>query len=420
MDRKSIGGYIKNLTTYFGASLLPMVLNLVTNPWIALNMDPEDYAVSGYYGSYSSLISPIIIFYLVHYYIKEYFRRDVEERERLYATVAKATIWFSGLLSVLCFVCLLLYLTCIKTDFAFPILPYLALVVFACPLSGLMNLRLARYRMEKKANAFFVLSAANGLLGVALTFLLVVWLKLGALGKLAGPFLGALTIFCVMLWRFRGVLRTRTSLADFRKIFIFCLPLTASATLGYFTNGFSTTYLESLGQTSEYGVYIVGVSIGTYLSVFGTAIGNTFQPDLYESVIKRQWNRYVRVIATELVMLTVVVGVFILVTPFVIGILTAGRYMAATPYARIVALSTLTSNIYYLINQYSIATDRPRLYLYTSILGSVAIVCSIGWFVGRWSFAGGAWLTVVSFLFFSVINLLLLFVSSRKGQCSGK
>ena len=293
-------------------------------------------------------------------------------------------------------------------------------MVFACPLSGLMNLRLARYRMEKKANAFFVLSAANGLLGVALTFFLVVWLKLGALGKLAGPFLGALTVFCVMLWRFRGVLRTKTSLADFRKIFIFCLPLTASATLGYFTNGFSTTYLESLGQTSEYGVYIVGVSIGTYLSVFGTAIGNTFQPDLYESVIKRQWNRYVRVIATELVMLTVVVGVFILVTPFVIGILTAGRYMAATPYARIVALSTLTSNIYYLINQYSIATDRPRLYLYTSILGSVAIVCSIGWFVGRWSFAGGAWLTVVSFLFFSVINLLLLFVSSRKGQCSGK
>ena len=263
MDRKSIGGYIKNLTTYFGASLLPMVLNLVTNPWIALNMDPEDYAVSGYYGSYSSLISPIIIFYLVHYYIKEYFRRDAEERERLYATVAKATIWFSGLLSVLCFLCLLLYLTCIKTDFAFPILPYLALVVFACPLSGLMNLRLARYRMEKKANAFFVLSAANGLLGVALTFILVVWLKLGALGKLAGPFLGALTVFCVMLWRFRGVLRTKTSLADFRKIFIFCLPLTASATLGYFTNGFSTTYLESLGQTSEYGVYIVGVSIGS-------------------------------------------------------------------------------------------------------------------------------------------------------------
>ena len=98
--------YGKNLATYFGASLIPMALNLIINPWVAKNMDPTDYAISGYYTSFSTLISPIIIFYLIHFYIKEYFRRDEEQRKMLYALIAKATIWFSGIVSVLCLIAL--------------------------------------------------------------------------------------------------------------------------------------------------------------------------------------------------------------------------------------------------------------------------------------------------------------------------
>lgn len=413
MDKKNLSGYIKNLTTYFGASLVPMALSLISNPWIAKNMSPEDYAVSGYYSSYSSLISPIIVFYLVHYYIKEYFRVDEKDRQELFATIAKALIWFSGLVSLICFFAILVFLTCIKSDFTLPIFPYLALMVFACPLSGLLNLQLAQYRMDKKASSFFCLSATNGVLNIVLTVLLVVWFKLGAFGKMAGPFLGAFSVFLFMLFKYRKILTIRTKFSDFKRIFVFCLPLAMSATLGYFTNGFSTTYMESLGETSRYGVYIVGFSLGSYLSVFGTAVGNTFQPDLYESVIKRQWVRYWRVIAIEVGFMAFVVLAFVVVAPYVIDILTAGRYVDATPYARVIALSTLTSNIYYLVNQYSIATNRPRLYLYTSILGSLAIVLLIHWMVDRWGLYGGAWLNVFAYIIFAVINLGLLAFSKR-------
>ena len=62
--------YARNLTLYFGASLIPMVLNLAINPLIAMNMTPEDYAINGYYTSFSSLISPVVLFYMLHYYNK--------------------------------------------------------------------------------------------------------------------------------------------------------------------------------------------------------------------------------------------------------------------------------------------------------------------------------------------------------------
>lgn len=401
--------YAKNLTTYFGASLIPMILGLIANPWIAKNMSPEDYAISGYYTSFSSLISPIIIFYLIHFYIKEYFRRDNQERQQLFAIIAKATIWFSGIVSLVCFVGLFIYLTLFNKTLSLPVMPYLALMVFALPLTGLLNLQLAKYRMEKKANEYLRLSACNGILNVLLSVILVVWLKWGAFGKLLGPLICNGSVFLFLLWKMRGILKIPTPFHDFKRIFIFCLPLAASAMLGYFTNGFSTTYLESIGDTIGYGYYVVGASIAAYLTTFTTAVGNTFQPDLYETTIKRQWSRYAKFCALQIGAYAIIAFGFIACAPFIISILTAGRYVASTTFAQIIALSTITSGIYFLINNFSIATNRPRLYLYTSIIGSVFIVCMTPLFVKQWSFYGGAWMCVISYVAFSLINLILLF-----------
>lgn len=406
-------GYVRNLTTYFGASLIPMMLSLVTNPMVASNMSPKDYAISGYYLSFSTLIGPIIVFYLIHYYIKEYFRCDEESRNHMFAVIAKALIWFSGLVSIFCFTILFLYLRFFNTDFSFPVMPYLAMTVFALPLTGLYSLQQARYRMEKDAQSFFRLSVSNGLLGIALTLLFVVVLKLGALGKLLAPLMGNLTIFAFLTAKYREVWRVRTELREFRSIFIFCMPLALSAMLGYFTQGFSTTYLETIGDTTEYGIYIVGSSIGGYLTVFATAIGNTFQPDLYETTIKKQWKRYTLICLIRVGLIALVVLLFIVLAPYIISILTAGRYDESTPYAQIVALSTIASSLYFLVNDYSIATNRPKLYLYTSVVGSICIVLCMPVAVDLWSYYGGAWMSVASYVIFAVINLFLLFALKK-------
>lgn len=345
---------------------------------------------------------------MVHYYIKEYFRRSEQEREKLLAVIAKGTIWFSGLMSLICFMALYVYLRCFKENLMFDISPYLALMVFALPLTGLLNLQLAQYRMQKHAIAYFRLSVGNGVLNTVLTVLFVVLLKWGAFGKLLGPLVCNTLVFIIMLVMFRKYLLVRTSIHEFRSIFVFCLPLAVSAMLGFFTSGFSTNYLESIGDTTEYGYYVVGASIGAYLTIFGNAIGNTFQPDLYESVINHRWHKYALVVLTEIVSIMLIAAVFIMLAPFIISILTAGRYTEATPYAQIIALSTVSSTIYYLVNNFSIATNHPKLYLYTSLLGSVFIIVSMPWAVECYGYHGGAWISVISYIVFAVTNVLLL------------
>ena len=162
------------MSTYLGASIIPMILNLATNPLIAMNMTPTDYAVSGYYLSYTSLIGPIISFYLVHYFIKEYYKRDTDGRIRLFAIISKALIYFSGLVSFICFLGIFVYLKYFNPTFSYPILPYLAMMVFSLPFTGLLTLQQAQYRMERNAKSYFFLSLKNSLIGVGLLILFIV------------------------------------------------------------------------------------------------------------------------------------------------------------------------------------------------------------------------------------------------------
>ena len=85
--------YYKSVGLYFVASLIPMVLNLITNPLIAMNMSPKDYAITGYYSSFTTLLSPFITFYMFHYYAKCFFECNEEGRNVLKSTICKALIW---------------------------------------------------------------------------------------------------------------------------------------------------------------------------------------------------------------------------------------------------------------------------------------------------------------------------------------
>lgn len=409
----ALKGHMRDMATYLGASFIPMLLGLITNPWIAAAMSPEDYAIAGYYTSFNSLLQPLIVFYMVHYFIKEFFRLDEAGRARLFAVIGRALMWFSGAVSILCFSGVLIYLKVFNTDSTLPVSPYLAMAVFTLPLGGLLSLVQARHRMERRSAAFFRLAVISGVANVTLTVTFVVLARWGAFGRLLGPLLSNLGVFLYLLLRYRSEIFAPAGGREFSVIIRFCWPLALSAMLGYFTNGYDRTFLETLGDNTTYGYYTVAAVTAGYLTTFSTAVGNTFMPDLYESVIKKQWRRYARYVALNLGCIAVIVALFVALCPLILDILTAGYYVASAPFCRIIALSTFTSTCYFLINNYTITTNRPRLYLYTSIAGSAFVVVMMPLMVRHFGFFGGAWMAVISFIGFALVNLLLLGLSRR-------
>ncbi|MGN0189657.1 MAG: lipopolysaccharide biosynthesis protein [Candidatus Cryptobacteroides sp.] len=402
--------YAKSVGTYFCATLIPMVLMALVNPLIALNMSPEDYAVSGYYTSFAALFSPVIVFYMINYYNKRYYETSPEDRLRLRALLFKALIFFSGAVSLLCLAALAGYIFLVRSDFEFPFFPYAALMVFAIPLTGIYKLEQAEFRMSRNASGYFRLTVTAGVVLVAANLLFVVLLKMGAVGKLLAPLTANLLMFIYLLLKHKSLFSVRTDFREFRAVLVFCLPLAFGAMLGYFFNGYDRTYLETLSDTSEYGNYIVGSQIAGYLTTLSTAVTSTFQPALYESVAKRNRGMLLRSCTMQIAVIALGVAVFVLFCPLIVRLLTAGRYVAAAPYARIIAFSTLASSLYFILNNYTIAKGHPRLYLYTTLVGSVITMLAYPPVVEAFGYKGGALMTSVSYIILIFINIIFLFV----------
>lgn len=412
MEFKQILDYSKQISRYFSASLIPLILNLLINPLVSLNMDPEDFAVTGYFTSFSTLISPIIAFYMIHYYNKRYFELDENGRRYLYAVLFKALIFFSFGVSILCLVGLLIYVKYVS-DTSLPTFPYLYMAVMTIPFTGIYNLELANYKMQRKSKEYMNISVTRGIVVVCCTLLFVVFIKWGAFGKLLAPLLVEIGIFIYILIKHSDIWKIGTSGAELWPVLQFCWPLALGAALGYFSNGYDKSVLESIGNTTEFGYYCVGTSIAAYLGVFTNSISSTFQPDTYEAIINNNKKKLARVVAIRWGLTFFVVLVFIVLCPLVVMLLTAGKYMESVPYARIFALVSLTNSIYYIINDYSIARGKPHFYLITTILGSITIVLIMPVFVHLYSYSGGAIMTVLSFVILSIINLLLFLIPTH-------
>ncbi len=403
---KSIIFNLKTISTYFSASFIPMLLNLVANPFIANNMSPIDYAIVGYYTSFNSLITPLISFNFLHYYIRNYFNFEKNGRLILKATIIKILLTYSFFMSIVAILGIWLYICLFNSDSGFPIFPYLLLSVSSIPLSLLISLQTSDFKMAKDSKSFFRFSLSYGIANVVMSVFFVVVLKQGAFGKMFAPIIISL-IFCLwVLIKNKDCFKIRVSYSSLKNIFLFCWPLALSATLEYFTSGFDKTFMASLNDTNTYGIYIVGFQMASYVGLFSGSITATFQPDIYESIIKNQNHRLWKTYLIQFLLIFIVVIVFVIFCPYIINILTYGKYVSSTPFARILVFSTIAQNIFFSANNYSIAKGYPKISLLTTITGSITLVILVPYIITKYRFIGAAYMSSVSYLIYALINIL--------------
>ena len=186
--------------------------------------------------------------------------------------------------------------------------------------------------------------------------------------------------------------------------------------LTFFSTGYDKIMLERLGDLRTLGIYSVGVTIAGYLSLFSSSINDTFQPDIYESIVKRNFNRCVKYVLMKLSIMSVCVILFAVFAPFIINILTYGRYIESAPYAIIVAISSITSMMYYSMSQVTVAMGYTKITLVNKILGSVVSILSFGFLINTFGAIGAAWGVVLSYMYFFTGNAVLVYYNYKKNH----
>lgn len=410
--RDRIKLYVKNAGAYLLASLIPSVLAVLINPLMAMNLSPEDYAVSTYYASFGLLYTPVLGFFITDYYLRKYYILPKDALYQLKGNVIKIFLFFSGIVSVISLLGLFVFVK--GTHVSFDFWPFAPLVVMTNYVGILFSFQMSEYKIAGKAKSYLRASVIWGVIGVILSLILVVVIKWGAVGKMMASFLGSFLPFIWCLIKNKEYLGVRFDKEIFRQILLYGYPLVLAAMLSFFTQGYDKVLLERGGDIEMLGYYSVACSMAAYINVFSNALKNTFQPDMYKAIAQKSVRKSAAVGGFVVLAVGLIVIVFVIICPWLIKILTAGRYVQSTGMCRIVALSVITSTLYYQVSQFTYGTGHSKLTLVNKIIGTVINIVLITYLVRNYGAVGAAWSTVLGFLVFAVSNIILLFLNRNK------
>lgn len=398
---------MQNVGLYILASFIPAFISVVMNPFIAKNMSSMDYSIVGFYSSFNLLLTPLVSFYLAHFFSKRYYECSEEQRQQLKALIYRIFFIFSLGMAFLSVLGIWIYNVFFNKNSIIPLFPYVFLFVGALFFNCFYTLELSHLKMKRNAKLFFVFSMVQSVLIASTTLVLVVLLKWGALGKMLAPLIEALALASFILFRNRNLLFVNVSTAQISNVIKFCYPLVLTAMLGFFSKGFDCVLLERFNNPKEFALYTIGLQFASYLILFTNALQNTFQSDIYECIAKKNSKKLIKIGLLLLFASISVVVLFILFAPFVIEVLTYGRYTDASQYARIMSISIIFMVMFYFFSTINVAKGKTKILLVNKIIVSFFAVLVTPFFVQRYMYEGGAICQVVVW-FFSLVCLLFI------------
>jgi O-antigen/teichoic acid export membrane protein len=402
--------YFKSSFLYLFSSIVTAVIGIAVNPFMAKNLSPEDYAIMGYYNSFSLIVLPIFNFSLISYYLRNYYRIPEERRQIVSDTILIALPVYG--FAALIIACVVFYYYCQWSKISFDYFPY-ALLAFAPVYFGnFATMYLAKCRLEREAGRYSTITIASAMVGTILAILLVVIYKHGATGRLSAALLASLVTAIYCFKQLFGKLQF-----DFfviKDAFHFGWPLSLSAILWYFLSGIDRAMLERLSDNYTFGFYNVGIQIAGYFAIFYTAVAQTFEPDIYKAIAENQTGKLAKIIIGIVSLNAIPNIIFIIFAPFIIGLLTYNRYTDAAGFAQILALKNISVSLYYSTITVIVGLGFTKTELSIRFIGSLLCVSMFKFLIDKYGFYGAAWGQTLSFVIMTSISIFFLIYMRRK------
>jgi O-antigen/teichoic acid export membrane protein len=218
--------------------------------------------------------------------------------------------------------------------------PYLRLATWIAFVNTLTTLPLCLLQMQQRPVMHRVLSLTAFLLNTTFVLLLVVGMRMGALGGVIGQLAGATAASIPFLLLLRKNMRAVWRFRLLKTCLAFCLPLAGYALGGWVTDMSNRVFIERFVNLGELGLFNVGNQFAMILGFVLGATGLAFTPIFYETVKVDEGPRLLARFGVIYVAVAVGIGLSIAVlSREALQILTQPRYHAAY---RVIPLLTAT------------------------------------------------------------------------------
>lgn len=257
------------------------------------------------------------------------------------------------------------------------------------------------FRVEQRSVAYTLATLANIAITVPITVLLIVVVKLGALGLIVGNFSGTLVMYVVLLAYRREQLGLQFDRDLLRAMNRFGLPLIPAGLAMWVTNFGDRFMLVKLSNFGEVGQYSIAVRIASVMVLLFTAFQGAWPAFAYSIADEERARRTYSYVLTYLLLvaswLTIALSVF---GPWIVRVLAPSNHHF-WPAARAIAPLAFSNVAFAGFIVVTIGVSRAHRTEFNWIAASAAAALNVGlnfWLIPAYGMVGAAWATLAAYI----------------------
>jgi O-antigen/teichoic acid export membrane protein len=292
-----------------------------------------------------------------------------------------------------------------------PFNPYVLITVWNAGISVVSVLALQLFRARQQAQYFVTFSLVDFGLTTALIILLVVGLRLGALGSLWGQLLAAVVMAVPALWVLMRAGALGFSWRLLRPSLAFGLPLLPFLLGTWALNVSDRIVLDGLVSREALGLYTLGYQFGVLLNIIAMALNNAWQPFFYQNAAEGGHDSMIGTFITyQVALMTLLALAVALLAPEVIRIMAAPAYWAAAAIVPWIAAGYVARYLYFFPVNSLLFKKQPGWIAALTILAAALNIGLNLLLVPRFGIMAAAVNTLIAF----VVLFALVYVAGQR------
>jgi O-antigen/teichoic acid export membrane protein len=292
-----------------------------------------------------------------------------------------------------------------------PFNPYVLITVWNAGISVVSVLVLQLFRARQQAQYFVTFSLVDFGLTTALIILLVVGLRLGALGSLWGQLLAAVVMAVPALWVLMRAGALGFSWRLLRPSLAFGLPLLPFLLGTWALNVSDRIVLDGLVSREALGLYTLGYQFGVLLNIIAMALNNAWQPFFYQNAAEGGNDAMIGSFIIYQVALMVALALAVaLLAPEVIRIMAAPAYWSAAAVVPWIAAGYVARYLYFFPVNSLLFKKQPGWIAALTILAAALNIGLNLLLVPRFGIMAAAINTLIAF----VVLFALVYVAGQR------
>jgi O-antigen/teichoic acid export membrane protein len=273
---------ISNQTLMFMVGgFLPAGLNLVTLPFIALYISPDEFGIYSYTNAFQSILIVFGGLSMNSYLLRLYFDKSEPEKLSMIGTIFILLIFMNFLITILLLVLMPIIVPKLNNSVSY--FPYFFLMILTVSFEYIYMIPQVIFRIKRKALKFVFFGFSRMLLIQIVTLILIIKFDTGIIGRYIGNLSGNLVFAIISI-----PVIFRNSIMHFKIDIVkeaikFSLPIIPAALIGILYTSIDKIILLKYFSLSELGLYAIASSISLLILIISQGYYKSVEPVIFNN-----------------------------------------------------------------------------------------------------------------------------------------